>query len=194
VPVALLAGALLPGALYLLAGPYLPGGAGELARALPYATALAVALAACSLLIALALRRRDLRQAFAAVALAAIVASVYVVTGIESLRRQDLTERSFAAEIKQRYPGSKPICFSGTGGRIRYYLGPGPVTGSLEEVKALLDADPDGVLILCDAEGKNPIEQSSLFQATELLRATSPAIGPVVKAKERYFLFRLEKR
>ena len=99
-PVRVMGFLLVTGAVVLLGGPFLPGWPGNLLESLPYVTGLGIALGAAAIFFWTSWKQRSERAQVGAVVIAALLMALYMSTGGETLKQQQLTERSFAVEVR----------------------------------------------------------------------------------------------
>jgi len=193
-PFFLLAAVLLCVGAVLLCGPLFPPDLAAFPAALPGArlAGLAALGAGCGLLATA--WRGALRPAFGLAMVTAVALFLYLSTGVQSLREARKTERPFAAQIHQRFPGESVVFYNGATGPLRYYVGGETVVRRTREIRALLEAPGDSVLVACGTFCEDGMPEDRRYDAVELLRATQPAIGGWVEARDRYFLFRVTKR
>jgi len=180
-------------AVYALSCPFLPAGLAEPGGSLPYVAPFAAAMGASGVLAAVLAHRRS-GSAWDLTCWIALFLSAYIVTGLETLNEGQRVERAFAETVKRRVPAQSFVYYKGCHGRLRYYVGEGTDTkdsGKLHEILAEKDGD---VLVICGPEGKKALEEDALVSETEVLRQSSPPIGNVVKAADRYFLFLCRRR
>ena len=167
---------------------------GDLARLLPHPAILAGALGAGVLGIALAWRRRNLQAQFLGAAALGIILCVYLATGGEVLRARHRVERSFAEEVRRRYPAQEIACDISVNLRLQYYLKATIVLRTPADFENLLARHEEGILVASDTRSLDAFRSSpAQCEVTEILRAASPAIEPLRGPKDRYYLLRCRR-
>jgi len=176
-------------------GRWLPGDAGALVGALPFALPWSLLGAAVAGASAVLLRRGRLRAAFAGALAIAFAFFLYFATGIQALREAHAMERPFAAQVKQRFP-DHPIVYyqGGIGANLQYYLGPGPEVRTTGEIAELLAQGSGELIAVCGRGGSECLGDGPSFTATRVIQASTPAIGSVVAPKDKYSLFLCRRR
>jgi hypothetical protein len=141
-----------------------------------------------------ALRRADLRAASVALAAGAMFGSLVYATSVRMVSEDRRVERSFAAQVKQRYPGRSPVYFGGTGLVVRWYLGAGPSANRPEQIAELLAASGSGeLLVVCGKAGPRCLEGASGLRAEPVIEQWTPAVSRFVPARHRFTLVRVER-
>lgn len=187
-------GALLPPAIaFALAGRYMGGMPGEVARFLPYSTAIGLGFVPCAGVLILAWRRRSVTLGFTAFAAVASIMAVYTTTGVDMVRDRLQTERPFAQEIGRRYPAEEKVYFR-VSRRLTWYLPPGIEAVSVADVEASIDEKRGEVLVVCEPKFLPFLQEAKDLVFTELMRAVPPAMGPFVKVEPKHFLVRCARR
>jgi 4-amino-4-deoxy-L-arabinose transferase-like glycosyltransferase len=192
-PAALLGAALCVAGGVLLLAPLLPGDLRALAAALPGETAVALGTLACGAWLSRAMLRGDRRTASAALAAFSVFGSFVFATSVRMVSEDRRVERSFAAQVKQRYPGRSPVYFGGTGLVVRWYLGAGPSVHRPEQVAQLLAASGSGeLLVVCGKAGPRCLEGASGLRAEPVIERWTPAVSRFVPARHRFTLLRVQ--
>jgi 4-amino-4-deoxy-L-arabinose transferase-like glycosyltransferase len=178
----------------LLVGPLLPGDLRALATALPGALAIALAALACGAWLLRALRESDLRTASAALAAGALLGSLVYATSVRMVLEDRRVERSFAAQVKARFPGREVVYFGGVGLVPRWYLGSGPSADSAGDLAALLAASgSEDLLVVCGKEGPRCLDGADGLRVEPVIEHWTPEMGRFVPAKHRFALLRVRR-
>jgi len=192
-PATALGAALCAAGALLLIAPLFPEDLRALAGALPGAVAVALGAFACGAWLLRALLRGDLRAAGAALAAGAVFGSFVYATSVRVVAEDRRVERSFAAQVKERYPGRSPVYFGGTGLVVRWYLGAGRSADRPEQVAQLLEESGSGeLLVVCGKAGPRCLEGASRLRAEPMIEQWTPAVGRFVPAKQRWTLLRVQ--
>jgi 4-amino-4-deoxy-L-arabinose transferase-like glycosyltransferase len=193
-PAILLGAVLCLGGAVLLLAPLLHDDLRALASAVPGAVAVAMGAFAFGAWLLRALRRADLRAASVALAAGAMFGSLVYATSVRMVSEDRRVERSFAAQVKQRYPGRSPVYFGGTGLVVRWYLGAGPSANRPEQIAELLAASGSGeLLVVCGKAGPRCLEGASGLRAEPVIEQWTPAVSRFVPARHRFTLVRVER-
>jgi hypothetical protein len=171
----------------------LPEDLRALAGALPGAVGIALGALACGAWLLRVLFRGDLRTASAALAAGAVFGSFVYATSVRVVSEDRRVERSFAAQVKERYPGRSPVYFGGTGLVVRWYLGVGRSADHPEQLAQLLEQSGSGqLLVVCGKAGPRCLEGADGLRAEPVIEQWTPAVGRFVPAKQRWTLLRVQ--
>jgi 4-amino-4-deoxy-L-arabinose transferase-like glycosyltransferase len=193
-PLRVIGSLLAVGAVILLLGPLVPGWPGKLLGTLPFATGLGAVLGAAAILFWQSWNQRSERGQVATLVIAAFLMALYFSTGGDILRQRQLTERSFAMEIRDRFPAlGTPVYFGGVTGRLKYYLGRGREVDTLQELRQLVEEGKE-FFIITERENLPKLKTAEWLSFREVLRAETPSLPPIVKSKPRYFLISCRKK
>jgi 4-amino-4-deoxy-L-arabinose transferase-like glycosyltransferase len=192
-PAALIGAALCAAGGFLLLAPLFPGDLRALAAALPGGVAVALGTLACGAWLLRALLRGELRTASAALAAGAVFGSFVYATSVRMVSEDRRVERSFAAQVKQRYPGRSPVYFGGTGLIVRWYLGAGPSANRPEQIAQLLATSGSGeLLVVCGKSGPRCLDGANGLRAEPVIEQWTPTVSRFVPAKHRFTLLRVQ--
>jgi 4-amino-4-deoxy-L-arabinose transferase-like glycosyltransferase len=193
-PAAVLGGAMCAAGGVLAIGPALPADLRELATALPGSLAIALASLAGGTWLLRTLRRGDLRAAIAALAGAALLGSAVYATSVRAAVEARRVERSFAAKVKERFPGRSIVYYGGTGLDIQWYLGAGTFAASPDQLAQLLDASGAlDLLVVCGKAGPRCLGGASGLRAEPLIESWAPAVSRFIPAEHRFTLLRVRR-
>ena len=193
-PVRLMGFLLVTGAVVLLGGPFLPGWPGKLLGSLPYVTALGIALGAAAIFFWTSWKQRSERTQVGAVVIAAFLMALYMSTGGEILKQQRLTERSFAVEVREKFPTlGTPVYFGEVNGRLKYYLGRGKEVGNLRELRQIIKVEQE-IFVITEWEYIQKLEAANWLSFSEVLRAEKPVSPPFAKSKPTYLLISCKRK
>jgi hypothetical protein len=182
------------GAIILLLCPFLPGWPGKLLESLPYATGLGIALGAAAIFFWISWKQRSERAQVGAVVIATFLMALYMSTGGEILKQQRLTERSFAVEVREKFPTlGTPVYFGDVNGRLKYYLGRGKEVGNLRELRQIIKVEQE-ILVITEWENMPKLEAAKWLSFSEVLRAEKPASPPFAKSKPTYLLISCKRK
>ena len=186
-------GVLLCGVGTVLAlGPVLPGDLG--ATALPGALWVGIAAIAAGAWLLRTLARANLRAAAVALAAVGVLGSAVYATSVSAAFDRHRVERSFAAQVKQRFPGQPIVYYGSIGLDVQWYLGPGELAGTPEQLAQLLDGSRSGdLLVVCAKAGARCLDDVSWLRAQPLIEQWNPALSRWVPAQHRFTLLRVER-
>jgi 4-amino-4-deoxy-L-arabinose transferase-like glycosyltransferase len=187
-PLRIVGSLLIFAAVILLLGPLLPSWPEKLLKSLPYVTGLGIALGAAAIFFWTSWKQRSERAQIVAVVMTAFLMALYMSTGGEILRQQRLTERSFAVEVREKFPTlGAPLYFGTVNGRLKYYLGRGQEIGNLRELRKIIRVGQE-ILVIAEWEDMPKLEAAEWLSVSEVLRAANPAFLPFTKSKPTYLL------
>jgi 4-amino-4-deoxy-L-arabinose transferase-like glycosyltransferase len=193
-PATALAGALCGAGVLLVLGHWVPGELHALVAALPGALAVGFAALGVGGWLLRALGRRDLRAATVALAAAGLVGSAVYATSVRAALDGQRVERSFAAEVKQRFPGQPIVYYGSTSLVLRWYLEAGTLAGSPEQLAQLLDATGSrDLMVVCGKAGARCLDGVNGLLAETLIDRWSPAVSRFVPSKSRFTLLRVQR-
>jgi 4-amino-4-deoxy-L-arabinose transferase-like glycosyltransferase len=193
-PAAAVGFAMCAAGIVLVAGTLLPGELRELTSAVPAAPLVGLAALGGGAWLLRALRRGELRAATAALAAAAWLGSAVYATSLSAALDGNRVERSFAEEVKSRFPRRPIVYFGSIGLDLLWYLGAGPIAGSPEQVEQLLGASESGeLLVVCGKAGARCLDGASGLRAEPLIDRWTPALSRFVPAKHRFTLLRVRR-
>jgi hypothetical protein len=194
VPAWLLGGTSCLAGSILLLGPALSVPLRELAAALPGASLVGVAAIAAGAWLSRTLRQGDLRAATSAVMAAALVASAVQVTSVRAARERHRVEASFAAQVKDRFPGRSVVYYGGVGLDLQWYLGKGTEVTSPEQLTHLLETDGSReLLVVCGKAGTRCLDGAPGLRAEPLIDRWIPALRGIAPAKHEFTLLRVTR-
>jgi 4-amino-4-deoxy-L-arabinose transferase-like glycosyltransferase len=194
IPIRVVGILLIFSAVILLLGPLLPGWPGKLLESLPYATGLGIALGAAAIFFWTSWKQRSERAQVGAVVIAAFLMALYMSTGGEILKQQRLTERSFAVEVREKFPTlGTPVYFGEVNGRLKYYLGRGKEVGNLRELRQIIKVEQE-ILVITEWEYMQKLESANWLSFSEVLRAEKPASPPFAKSEPTYLLISCKRK
>ena len=194
IPIRVVGSLLSFGAVILLLGPLLPGWSGKLLESLPYVTGLGIALGAAAIFFWTSWKQRSERAQVGAVVIAAFLMALYMSTGGEILKQQRLTERSFAVEVREKFPTlGTPLYFGDVNGRLKYYLGRGKEVGNLRELRQIIKVEQE-ILVITEWEYMPKLEAAKWLSFSEVLRAEKPPSPPFAKSKPTYLLISCKRK
>jgi 4-amino-4-deoxy-L-arabinose transferase-like glycosyltransferase len=193
-PAAALGSAMCAVGAALAVGPVLPGELRALAAALPFGFAIALPTLGIGAWLLRALSRGDLRAASVALAAAGLLGSVVFATSLSAAFEGDRVERSFAAEVRERFPGQSVVYYGGAGLDLQWYLGAGEFAATPQEVAQRVDASGSrDLLVVCGKAGAQCLDGVSGLRVETLIDRWTPAVGRFVPAKHRFTLLRVQR-
>jgi hypothetical protein len=194
-PVVALASTTCAAAVLLAIGRALPGDLRALVTAMPGSLAVAVAAVAVGGWLLRALGRGDLRGVAAALAAMGWVGSAVFGTSLHAALEHHRVERSFAAQVKERFPGRSIVYYGGVGLDLEWYLGAGIPAGTPEEVTQLLASSGSReLLVVCGKAGARCLDGVPGLRVEPLIDRWTPAVSRFVPAKHRFTLLRVAPR
>jgi hypothetical protein len=179
----------------MLVGGVISEPLGAIEAALPGSRPLAFGLGALGVAAAVSALRKHTEQGLRLIAALAFGIALAFSTSVQTLRDTLKVERSFAAEIRERFPGQRLAYFHGTAGALRYYAGGNDVAGQPGDIVRMLEHSGDSILVVCtwsSCEKWLPPEHRLLCQPRA--QAGSPAVGPWIPAKPQYALYLCVRR
>ena len=96
--------------------------------------------------------------------------------------------------MKQRFPGQPIVYYGSIGLDVQWYLGPGELAGTPEQLAQLLDGSRSGdLLVVCAKAGARCLDDVSWLRAQPLIEQWNPALSRWVPAQHRFTLLRVER-
>lgn len=163
--------------------------------ALPGSRLLALGLGALGVAAAVSAWRGHTARGLRFVAALAFGIALAFSTSVQALRDTLKVERSFAAEIRERFPDQRLAYFHGAAGALRFYAGGNDVAGKPGDIVRMLEQSGDSILVVCttsSCERWLPVENRLVCQPRA--EAGSPAVGPWIPAKPQYALYLCVRR
>jgi hypothetical protein len=130
----------------------------------------------------------------AALALAAIglLGSAVFATSVSTACDRLWIERSFAPQVKARFPGQPVVYYGGTGLEVQWYLGPGALAGTPEQLAQMIDERGSaGLLVVWRTTGARCRDAIPGLRVEPLLEQSNPAVSRWVKVHRRFTLLRV---